>query len=142
MNEERELANKQKVESPVHETIEETHACYNANLNVIINNMKSGDALFVGSHNVESVELAIKLNSAKGVRNNVFFGQLMGFSDQVTGNLANSGNQVYKYVPFGPTEQVMPYLIRRGQESKQVLREQQYQNIHLKNEIKRRLKLL
>jgi len=81
MNEERELANKQKVESPVHETIEETHACYNANLNVIINNMKSGDALFVGSHNVESVELAIKLSSAKGVRNNVFFGQLMGFSD-------------------------------------------------------------
>lgn len=58
----------------MHETIEETHACYNANLNVIINNMKPKDALFVGSHNVESVELAMQLSTAKGVKNNVYFG--------------------------------------------------------------------
>jgi hypothetical protein len=35
----------------------------------------------------------------------------------------------------------MPYLVRRGQESRQVLREQKYQNIYLKEEIKRRLKV-
>lgn len=50
--------------------------------------------------------------------------------------------QVFKYVPFGPTEQVMPYLIRRGQESKQVVREQVYQNLFLKKEIRRRFHLL
>ena len=48
---------------------------------------------------------------------------------------------VYKYLPYGPTETTMPYLVRRGQESKQVLREQEFQNTFLKNEIKRRLSL-
>ena len=69
------------------------------------------------------------------------FGQLIGFSDQVTGDIAQRGFQVFKYVPFGPTEQVMPYLVRRGQESRQVLREQQFQNTFLKKEIKSRFGL-
>ena len=51
------------------------------------------------------------------------FGQLKGFSDQVTSEIGQRGFQVFKYLPFGPTEQVMPYLVRRGQESKQVVRE-------------------
>jgi hypothetical protein len=36
-------------------------------------------------------------------------------------------------------EEVMPYLVRRGQESKQVVREQVYQNEFLKKEILSRL---
>lgn len=56
-------------------------------------------------------------------RNCVRFGQLKGFSDQVTSDIAAKGFEVFKYLPFGPTEQVMPYLVRRGQESRQVLRE-------------------
>ena len=67
--------------------------------------------------------------------NSVKFGQLKGFSDQVTSDIAAKGFDVYKYLPFGPTEQVMPYLVRRGQESRQVLREQQFQNTFLKREI-------
>lgn len=35
-------------------------------------------------------------------------------------------------MPYGPTEIVMPYLLRRGQESRQVLREQEFQNVALK----------
>lgn len=34
----------------------------------------------------------------------------------------------------------MPYLIRRGQESRQVLREQEFQNLFLKNEIMSRMR--
>jgi proline dehydrogenase len=49
--------------------------------------------------------------------------------------------KVYKYLPYGPTETVMPYLVRRGQESKQVLREQEFQNKTLMSEIKQRLSL-
>lgn len=69
----------------------------------------------------------------------VIFGQLRGFSDQVTGELSADGFKVYKYVPFGPTEEVMPYLVRRGQESRQVLREQEFQNTVLSREIRNRL---
>ena len=98
--------------------------------------------IFVASHNVDSVELAKKLLLEKGIKDNrVRFGQLKAFSDQITGTLANQGFHVYKYLPYGPTEKVMPYLVRRGQESKQVLREQKFQNEFLKGEIKRRLGL-
>lgn len=57
----------------------------------------------------------------------------------MTGQLSAEGYKVYKYVPFGPTEQVMPYLVRRGQESRQVLREQKFQNEVLSKEIRSRL---
>ena len=46
--------------------------------------------------------------------------------------------KVFKYMPYGPYETVMPYLVRRGQESRQVLREQEFQNGYLLNEVKSR----
>jgi len=61
MNEERDLAKKGNFESPVWETIEETHKCYNKNLELIIRNMKIQDMMFVASHNVDTVELAKKI---------------------------------------------------------------------------------
>jgi len=75
--------------------------------------------LFVASHNAESVDLAKGLIvKNKFDDNRIRFGQLKGFSDQITNVLANEDVKVYKYLPYGPTEKVMPYLIRRGQESK------------------------
>ena len=71
----------------------------------------------------------------RNLHERVRFGQLKGFSDQVTTEIGRRGFQVFKYLPFGPTEQVMPYLVRRGQESKQVVREQQFQNKYLTSEI-------
>ena len=64
---------------------------------------------------------------------------MKAFSDHVTGELSSEDYKVYKYLPYGPMEEVMPYLVRRGQESKQVVREQVYQNKFLKEEIVRRL---
>jgi len=142
MNEEREIAQRDNTESPVWADIEGTHSCYNQCLELIIANLKSTDTLFVASHNSDSVEKAVGLVLAHGRTQNVLFGQLQGFSDHVTNNLATRGMQVFKYVPFGPTEQVMPYLVRRGQESKQVVREQVYQNVFLKQEIKKRLRIM
>ena len=94
--------------------------------------------LFVASHNNITCEKAMNLIDEYGFRESerVRFGQLRGFSDQVTGGLAEKSYKVFKYLPFGPTDQVMPYLVRRGQESRQVLREQKFQNEFLKKEIK------
>jgi proline dehydrogenase len=142
MNEERRLAKEQGYESPVQDTIEDTHRNYNTNMGLIFQTMRANDRVFLGSHNQESCELAKKYVVQYGLnKNQVNFGQLKAFSDQITGVLATEGFTVFKYLPYGPTETVMPYLVRRGQESKQVLREQRFQNEFLKAEIKRRLML-
>ena len=140
MNEERALAEEKGCESPVWDTIEETHNCYNSNLEKILRNVEGNDCVFVASHNQDSVEVAKKVIKERKISlANVRFGQLKAFSDQITQSLALENHQVFKYLPYGPTEKVMPYLVRRGQESKQVLREQKFQNEFLKSEIKARL---
>ena len=82
--------------------------------------MTERDNILVASHNVDTVALAKRLVEQRNFKHIgcVRFGQLRGFSDQVTGELAAEGFKVFKYVPYGPTEQVMPYLVRRGQESR------------------------
>ena len=102
------------------DNLEGTHACYNNNIELIISSMTKNDVLFVASHNTDTVDKAIGLVEQYGHRESgrVRFGQLRGFSDQITGRLADKGLRVFKYVLFGPTEQVMPYLVRRGQESR------------------------
>lgn len=61
MNEERMIAERDGKESPVWDTIEGTHDCYNKNIELIISKMKPTDTLFVASHNVDSVEKAVSL---------------------------------------------------------------------------------
>jgi proline dehydrogenase len=85
----------------------------------IIQNCDEKSYLFVASHNYDSIEIAKEIMEQRNITDErVRFGQLKGFSDQITGMLAQQNYKVYKYLPFGPTETVMPYLIRRGQESK------------------------
>jgi proline dehydrogenase len=50
----------------------------------------------------------------------IYFAQLLGMSDHLSYNLANEGFNVAKYVPYGPIEEVMPYLLRRANENTSV----------------------
>lgn len=82
MNEERRLAQEGGYESPVHQTIDDTHSCYNTNLKLLAENLGPKDRLFVGSHNLESVDIAKKLIVKHNLNDGRFtFGQLKGFSD-------------------------------------------------------------
>lgn len=76
MNEERQVAKEQGYESPVQDTIDDTHASYNRNLKHVIENLEGDDCLFVASHNNDSVELAKNMMSARpGLKEkNVRFG--------------------------------------------------------------------
>ena len=58
MLEERALAKEQGVESPVWDTLEDTHKCYNDSMSHIIDNLEENSMLFIASHNAESVDIA------------------------------------------------------------------------------------
>lgn len=64
--------------------------------------------------------------------------QLLGMSDNITYNLAAAGMNVAKYMPFGPVNEVIPYLIRRAQENTSVEGQTNRELMLLEKEMKRR----
>mmetsp|Transcript_15267 Transcript_15267/g.22741 ORF Transcript_15267/g.22741 Transcript_15267/m.22741 type:complete len:85 (+) Transcript_15267:3-257(+) len=52
---------------------------------------------------------------------NVYFAQLFGMRDNLSFPLGSQGYNVFKYLPYGKVEEVMPYLLRRAAENSAVL---------------------
>ncbi len=76
--------------------------------------------LCAGTHNEESTAHLINKMKELGIRNNdprVYSSQLFGMSDHISFNLADAGYNVTKYLPYGPINTVLPYLIRRAEEN-------------------------
>ncbi|CAN1241388.1 Proline dehydrogenase 2, mitochondrial [Linum perenne] len=149
MSSERFLASKLGFESPVHETIEETRECYNECARFMIerigsNSSGSSDGLVIATHNVESGRLAaIKARemeiTGKDDRR-LEFAQLYGMGESLSMGLKNGGFQVSKYMPFGPIEIVMPYLVRRAEENRGMLSASSLDRQLMRKELKRRVK--
>jgi len=104
---------------PVHLKKSETDRDYNLAINICINNIEK-IAICAGTHNEFSSQLLANLLDEKGIEKNddrIYFSQLLGMSDHISYNLSASNYNVSKYVPYGPIEDVMPYLIRRAEEN-------------------------
>ena len=139
MEKERKRAEENGYPSPICIDKQATDDNYNEAIRYMIEHPKM--ALFAGTHNEESSFLLKELAEQKGIKTTdkrLWFGQLYGMSDHISYNLANSGYNVAKYVPFGPVRDVMPYLIRRAEENTSVSGQTSRELNLLKTERKRR----
>ena len=140
---ERKLAEDGKYDSPIHDEIEDTHANYNRCVRILIQEAATtGAEVMIATHNQYSVEMAVRSMHDFGLNPNtcgVYFGQLLGMADHLSLVLGRHKYLAYKYVPFGPLQEVMPYLIRRAQENSDVMGGVGKEMNMLKAEVKRRV---
>ncbi|MFD2245931.1 proline dehydrogenase family protein [Pontibacter ruber] len=100
-------------------------------------------AICAGTHNDNSCYLLMELMDEKGIAPNderVYFAQLFGMSDNLSYNLSHAGYNVAKYVPYGPVEAVMPYLLRRANENTAIAGQSSREFTLIRKEMERRKK--
>lgn len=119
MEKERDLAKINDYKSPICSTKNETDKNFDNGIDLMFSNIKNL-SFFVATHNEKSNYKVLDLMKNNNLNNNtdkIWFGQLYGMSDNITFNLAKNGYNVAKILPFGPVENLVPYLIRRAQEN-------------------------
>ena len=140
MEKENDRATERGLKSPICVSKEATDINYDAAVLYMVENIDKM-AIFAGTHNEESSYKLMQLMSEKGISKNdkrIFFGQLLGMSDNISFNLAENGYNVAKYLPFGPVRDVMPYLIRRAEENTSVAGQTSRELTLIKKEKERR----
>lgn len=140
MEKERKRAEEMNYPSPIQPDKEASDRDYNEGLRFCMDHLDR-IALIVASHNEQSNMLAVQLLQEKNLpfhHPHVHFSQLYGMSDNITFNLAHAGCSVSKYLPFGPIDDVIPYLMRRAQENTSVGGQTGRELLLINKELKRR----
>jgi proline dehydrogenase len=128
--------------SPIQPDKATTDRDYDEALNFCIHPNNSISTI-VATHNELSSKLAARLGQSSIINSHasntiLHFSQLYGMSDNITFNLAKQGYSVSKYLPFGPIEEVVPYLMRRAQENSSVAGQTGRELNLIQKELKRR----
>ncbi|XP_059844045.1 proline dehydrogenase 1, mitochondrial-like [Hypanus sabinus] len=144
MDQERKRAKEIGYEDPINKNYKATNAMYHRCLDYILDEIKVNRRanVMVASHNEQTVTYTLQRMHDLGLHpseRKIYFGQLLGMSDQISFPLGQAGYPVYKYVPYGPVEEVIPYLSRRAQENKGMVAGTQRERQLLWNELKRRI---
>lgn len=140
MEKEAERATKLGYPNPIHPTKDATDDAFNQGLAFCVEN-RERVSLMCGSHNEYSNQYLASLIEKNGLKHNdprIWFAQLMGMSDNISFNLAKVGYNVVKYVPYGPVESVMPYLLRRAAENTSVAGQSSRELSLIRKELRRR----
>ncbi|XP_062941774.1 proline dehydrogenase 1, mitochondrial isoform X3 [Cynocephalus volans] len=150
-------------EDPINPTYEATNTMYHRCLNYVLEELKHNAKakVMVASHNEDTVRFALSRGGFMGLAphlpgltyahrmedlglhpadRQVYFGQLLGMCDQISFPLGQAGFPVYKYVPYGPVMEVLPYLSRRAQENSGIMKGAQQERQLLWQELQRRLR--
>jgi proline dehydrogenase len=140
MEKERLRARENEYFNPIHVSKEATDIDYNLAIDFCLDRLEH-IAICLGTHNEYSSQYcAIKMKKL-GIANNddrIWFAQLLGMSDNISYNLAKVGYNVAKYVPYGPINAVLPYLIRRAEENTSIAGQSSREFLLVKSELKRR----
>ncbi|XP_061134994.1 proline dehydrogenase 1, mitochondrial isoform X2 [Syngnathus typhle] len=144
MHQERERALESEYEDPINPDYETTNVMYHRCLDYVLDEIARhrNANVMVASHNEDTVKHTLRRMNELALlprENKVFFGQLLGMCDQISFPLGQAGFPVYKYVPYGPVNEVMPYLSRRAQENRGFMKGAQKERELLWKELKRRL---
>jgi len=140
MEKERERAIKLGYTSPIHLNKEATDKDFDAAATYCISN-KDTISLLLATHNEASnIAIATAMTNLSFEKNDqhVHFSQLFGMGDHITFNMAVQGYNVCKYLPFGPINEVIPYLMRRAEENTSVNGQTNKELVLLKTELARR----
>ncbi|TGD82901.1 proline dehydrogenase family protein [Hymenobacter wooponensis] len=140
MEKEARVAQQQGRSNPINPTKQATDDLYNESLRFCVEHADH-ISICAGTHNEASSLLLTELMHEKGLQPNdqrIWFAQLYGMSDNLTYNLANAGYNTAKYVPYGPVEAVMPYLLRRADENTAIAGQTSREFLLIQKEMNRR----
>ncbi|KAI3379515.1 hypothetical protein SNEBB_010045 [Seison nebaliae] len=115
---------------------------FNTCIDAICNRQLGKVSVMCATHNSKSVEDAIMRMKECGIGPNdkiICFGQLYGMCDHISYTLGQMGYSVYKYVPYGPMDEVLPYLSRRAEENASIFGGLETELTTIRTELQRRL---
>ena len=79
-------------ESPIHESIDATHECFDDCVSIVLGRKHISANLMVATHNQSSIEHTIaEMQRKKIPKEQVYFGQLLGMADHLTYTLGANG---------------------------------------------------
>jgi proline dehydrogenase len=145
MEHERERSKTLKYPSPIHDTIEDTHKSYDEVIEYLMRYRWQngyGTEIMIATHNQRSIEKAVVLMNQLGLKPqdpSVHFAQLYGMRDNLSFPLGKQGYNTFKYLPYGPIEKTIPYLLRRATENSSIFGESVTELDLLKEELSKRV---
>ncbi len=140
MEMEREVAQKAGKPSPIQPNKQATDDAFNEAVKICVENIDIVSNITC-THNKKSCEWLTALIVEKEIDpkdKRAFLSQLYGMRDDLSFGFAQQGYNVAKYVPYGPVNDVMPYLMRRAEENSSVKEQAAEEHKMLKKELKRR----
>ncbi len=122
MEKERQRARKLKYPSPIQPNKKATDRDYNKAVEYCLHRLDR-ISICVATHNECSCMMTTEIMKELKIAPNdkrIYFSQLYGMADHISFNLAYSGYNVAKYLPYGPLEETLAYLFRRAEENSSI----------------------
>ena len=134
------MARRLGLTTPINPNKQATDALYDETLRYCVQHV-ARISFCAGTHNEASSLLLTQLMQEAGLLpgdERIWFAQLYGMSDNLSYNLAHAGYNVAKYLPYGPVESVMPYLLRRANENTAIAGQSSREFLLVRRELRRR----